>query len=70
MIEQASRMRHLTESLPLQVYNSVFSAQPEQNGAVCYYDATADDNISELPPSRASEVRLETGSKRPLLSFD
>ena len=70
MIEQVSRMRHLTESISLSVYNQVFSTHPEPNGAVCYYDATADDYIDEPPPSRASEVKIEYGSKMTLLKFD
>ena len=58
MIEQVSRIRHLTESMPLSIYNSVFSTQPAPNGMVGYYDATTDVYIEELPPSRASEVRI------------
>lgn len=70
MIEQVSRMRHLTESISLSVYNHVFSTEPEPNGAVCYYDATADDYIDELPPSRASEVKIGNAAKMVLLKFD
>lgn len=63
-------MRHLTESISLSVYNHVFSAQPEPNGAVCYYDATVDDYIDELPASQAAEAKLENAPKMTLLNFD
>lgn len=70
MVERVSRVRHLTESLPLSVYNHVFSRQPELNGAVCYYDATMDVYIDELPLSRASEIKIVESPKKDLLRFD
>lgn len=67
MIEQVSRLRHLTETMPLSVYNEVFSRQPSQNGTVCYYDAAADVYLKEPFPSRASEVKVEGRPKTVLL---
>ena len=69
MTEQVSRIRHLTETVPLSVYNEVFSKQPESNGTVCYYDATA-DSYDDPPSSRASEVKIENQTKVPFLKFD
>lgn len=71
-IETVSRVRHLTESLPLSVYNRIFSQVPESDGrGHVYYDATK-DFYGELPPSRAFEVKgpEDMESKKVLLRFD
>lgn len=67
-MEQVSRMRHLTEAMPLSVYNEVFSKQHETTGHVGYYDA-ASDMYDELPSSSASLVKLPDQPKMQLLQF-
>ena len=74
MVETVSRMRHLTEVIPLNVYNRVFSMPPDPlhngQGQVVYYDATQ-DYYGDIPLSRASEVKTpEVGCKTPILRFD
>ena len=70
MAENVSKVLHLTESLPLSVYNRLFSRQPEPNGAVCYYDATMDDYFDDFLLSKASEIRIEEEPEQPLFRFD
>lgn len=73
-IETVSRMRHPTESMSLSTYNRLFSMQSDPlcdgRGEVVYYDATRDDYIDELPPSRASEVKPLRENKMVILRFD
>lgn len=70
MIEQVSRLHHLTETIPLSVYNRVFSMESEIKGKVGYYDATSDIYIDELPSSKVSEVKIENNNKMTFLKFD
>lgn len=73
-IETVSRMRHPTETMSLSIYNRMFSMQSDPlcdgRGQVVYYDATQDDYIDELPPSKASEVKLPAKNKMVLLRFE
>ena len=69
MAESVSLMRHLTEAIPLDVYNRVFSMPAIPDGTTVYYDAAA-DFYGEPPPSRASEIAAEGVVRTPLLRLD
>lgn len=74
-VTRPSRVRHLTESLPLAVYNRVFSYRPDPEytrlGRVAYYDATK-DFYGDLPPNRTSEIKgpEELEHMKPFFRFD
>lgn len=70
MIDKVIRVRHLTESLPLAVYNDMFSRQHEQKGGICFYDAKTDGFTADLPPSKSADIEVDGIPQKPLLRFD
>ena len=59
MIDYTSKMRHMTESISWSLFNKTFSPPAEQDGTVCYYDATTDDYFDTFQITEAARIQIE-----------
>ena len=59
MIDYTSKMRHMTESISWSLFNKTFSPPAEQDGTVCYYDATTDDYFDTFQITEAASIQIE-----------
>lgn len=59
MIDYTSKMRHMSESISLSLFNKMFSSTVKKEGTICYYDATADDYFDEFQITEAAKIHVD-----------